>query len=63
MEVTPGCFAQYVNLLSPLAEGKLCLVLEVMTTLAKFDKLIDRVSFFLCFTQYVNLLSPLAEGD
>nr|XP_022296454.1 histone deacetylase 6-like isoform X1 [Crassostrea virginica]XP_022296456.1 histone deacetylase 6-like isoform X1 [Crassostrea virginica]XP_022296457.1 histone deacetylase 6-like isoform X1 [Crassostrea virginica] len=28
MEVTPGCFAQYVNLLSPLAEGKLCLVLE-----------------------------------
>ncbi|XP_056000033.1 histone deacetylase 6-like [Ostrea edulis] len=28
MEVTPSCFAQYVNLLSSLAEGKLCLVLE-----------------------------------
>eukprot|EP00105_Crassostrea_gigas_P032626 XP_011455712.1 PREDICTED: histone deacetylase 6 [Crassostrea gigas] len=28
MEVTPSCFAQYVNQLSALAEGKLCLVLE-----------------------------------
>ncbi|XP_062610586.1 histone deacetylase 6-like isoform X1 [Saccostrea cucullata] len=28
MEVTPSCFAQYVSLLSPLADGKLCLVLE-----------------------------------
>lgn len=29
MEVTPAGFAQFVNLLSPLADGKLCLVLEV----------------------------------
>ncbi|KAK3101938.1 hypothetical protein FSP39_007516 [Pinctada imbricata] len=28
MEVTPACFAHFVNLLSPLAGGKLCLVLE-----------------------------------
>lgn len=28
--MTPSCFAQYVNFLSSLAEGKLCLVLEVL---------------------------------
>ena len=29
MEVTPAMYAHFVNLLSPLAEGKICLIQEV----------------------------------
>lgn len=29
MQVTPAFFAHVVNLLSPLADGQLCLILEV----------------------------------
>ena len=30
MEVTPAMYAHFVNLLSPLAEGKICLIQEVV---------------------------------
>lgn len=29
MEVTPAMFAHFINLLKPLAEGKLCVIQEV----------------------------------
>ena len=30
MEVTPACYAHFIHLLKPLAQGKLAVVLEVI---------------------------------
>ena len=50
MEITPAMFAHFVNLLSPLAEGKLCLIQEVVILV------IYKLSFQIIFPAQERLL-------
>ena len=63
MEVTPAMYSHFVNLLSPLAEGKICLIQEV-----GYPCELNVVSFFYCYSRVlrncfiVNIIGPNKRG-